>query len=300
MADRYGAELHVVLVLVPQHEAGTEAGQAEATRASYAGEELKRYVAELAGQRGHAHVVVDTDPAMAIVRAAEEAQADLLVVGNAGMAGRQSFLLGNVPNRISHNARCSVVIVNTTDGATGARTRAFDVRTGTIAAPSDDDEPEPHLLSRATRIGTVMAKHGVNYLFSRGDKGADSTRVQARRLREAMEELGPTFAKLGQILSTRPDLLPPEFIQELSTLQDQVPPLTEAQVVQVMEQELGVPWEDVFESIEPKPMAAGTIAQVHKATLADGSRVVIKVQRPTAERDIMQDLGLFKLFAEKT
>jgi len=61
-----------------------------------------------------------------------------------------------------------------------------------------------------------------------------------------------------------------------------------------------VPWEDVFESIEPKPMAAGTIAQVHKATLADGSRVVIKVQRPTAERDIMQDLGLFKLFAEKT
>jgi predicted unusual protein kinase regulating ubiquinone biosynthesis (AarF/ABC1/UbiB family) len=215
------------------------------------------------------------------------------------MAGRQSFLLGNVPNRISHNARCSVVIVNTSDGASGVRTRAFDVRTGTIAAPVEEEEPDAKLLSRATRIGRVMAKHGVKYLFSRGDK-EEGARAQARRLRQAMEELGPTFAKLGQMLSTRPDLLPPEFIEELSTLQDQVPPLTEAEVVQVMEQELGVPWEDVFESIEPKPMAAGTIAQVHKATLADGSRVVIKVQRPTAERDIMQDLGLFKLFAEKT
>jgi ubiquinone biosynthesis protein len=300
MADRYGAELHVVQVLVPEQEAGTEAGQAEATRASFAAEELKHYVAELAGPRGHARVVVDTDPAMAIVRAAEEAQADLLVVGNAGMAGRQSFLLGNVPNRISHNARCSVVIVNTTDGAAGVRTRAFDIRSGTVAAPTEEAEVDAKLLGRATRIGTVMAKHGVKYLFARGDKDEEAVRVQARRLREAMEELGPTFAKLGQILSTRPDLLPPEFIEELATLQDQVPPLTEAQVVQVMEQELGVPWEDVFESIEPKPMAAGTIAQVHKATLADGSRVVIKVQRPNAETDIMQDLGLFKLFAEKT
>jgi ubiquinone biosynthesis protein len=300
MADRYGAELHVVQVLVPEQEAGTEAGQAEATRASFAAEELKHYVAELAGPRGHARVVVDTDPAMAIVRAAEEAQADLLVVGNAGMAGRQSFLLGNVPNRISHNARCSVVIVNTTDGAAGVRTRAFDIRSGTVAAPTEEAEVDAKLLGRATRIGTVMAKHGVKYLFARGDKDEEAVRVQARRLREAMEELGPTFAKLGQILSTRPDLLPPEFIEELATLQDQVPPLTEAQVVQVMEQELGVPWEDVFESIEPKPMAAGTIAQVHKATMADGSRVVIKVQRPNAETDIMQDLGLFKLFAEKT
>ena len=115
-----------------------------------------------------------------------------------------------------------------------------------------------------------------------------------------MEELGPTFAKLGQMLSTRPDLLPPEFIEELATLQDNVPPLTEAEVVEVMEEELGVPWEDVFESIEPKPMAAGTIAEVHRATLADGSRVVVKVQRPTAREDIMQDLGLLELFAEKT
>ena len=94
--------------------------------------------------------------------------------------------------------------------------------------------------------------------------------------------------------------MPPAFVEELSTLQDNVPPLTQEEVVTVMEQELGVPWEDVFESIVPEPMAAGTIAEVHRATLTDGSRVVVKVQRPTARQDIMEDLGLLKLFAEKT
>src|SRR5439155_1372181 len=105
---------------------------------------------------------------------------------------------------------------------------------------------------------------------------------------------------LGQILSTRPDLLPPEFIIELSSLQDDVAPLTEAEVVQVMEEELGVPWEDVFASIDSEPLAAGTIGQVHKATLESGERVVVKVQRPGARDEIMRDLGLLRLFAEKT
>ncbi len=118
-------------------------------------------------------------------------------------------------------------------------------------------------------------------------------------MRSALEELGPTFAKIGQILSTRPDLLPPEFIQELATLQDDVPPLPEEQVVRVMEQELGVPWEDVFDHIEPQPLAAGTIAQVHRAVLANAERVVIKVQRPDAKEQIEQDLALLEVFAEK-
>src|SRR3989442_12790229 len=156
-------------------------------------------------------------------------------------------------------------------------------------------------MGRATRIAGVMTKHGVRELFSKSDADeAVTRRTQAQRVRGAMEELGPTFAKLGQILSTRPDLLPPEFIEELATLQDRVPPLTEQEVVAVMEQELGVPWEDVFESIVAEPMAAGTIAQVHRATLASGERVVIKVQRPSAREDIMRDLGLLELFAKKT
>ena len=145
-----------------------------------------------------------------------------------------------------------------------------------------------------------MAKHGLKELFGRPDEaGTTGKRRQATRLREALEELGPTFSKLGQVLSTRPDLLPPEFIEELASLQDHVPPLSEAAVVGVMEQELGVPWEDVFESIDPKPLAAGTIAEVHRATLANGDHVVVKVQRPGAREDIEQDLALLELFAEK-
>ena len=300
IASRYGAELLLIQVLLPGDPPGTEAGQAEAMRASQAAEELRQIAVGLAGSRGHARVIVDADPAMAIVRAAEEVGADLLVVGNVGMAGRREFLLGNVPNRVSHNARCSVLIVNTTpDVARGAPARGFDARTGSVVAGPERETTDAALMGRSMRIGAVMAKHGVRYLFSRG-KGEDNVRAQARRLCEAMEELGPTFAKLGQVLSTRPDLLPPEFIEELATLQDHCPPLTEQEVVQVMEQELGVPWEDVFECIEPQPMAAGTIAQVHKAALTDGSRVVVKVQRPSAEGDILRDLGLFRLFAEKT
>ena len=154
---------------------------------------------------------------------------------------------------------------------------------------------EGPLLGRAAEIGRVLAKHG---LQDRASRDSDS-RTRAKRLRTALEELGPTFAKLGQILSTRPDLLPSEVIEELETLQDKVPPLTEAEVVAVMEEELGVPWEDVFDNIEPTPLAAGTIGQVHRARLENGARVVLKVQRPTARDDIMRDLGLLELFAEK-
>jgi ubiquinone biosynthesis protein len=300
IANQNGAELYLVRVLLPGRPPETEDGQAETTRADQAAEELRQVAAELAGPRGHAQAIVDTDPAMAIVRAAENAGADLLVVGNMGMSGRHEFLLGNVPNRVSHNARCSVMIVNTTDAARAPPPRGFDLRTGSVMAGDGEEPSDAGLMGRATRIGAVLAKHGVRYLFSRDDKGEDNIRAHARHLREALEELGPTFAKLGQVLSTRPDLLPPEFIEELSTLQDHVPPLTEQEVVQVMEQELGVPWEDVFDRIEAQPMAAGTIAQVHKAALADGSRAVVKVQRPSAESDILRDLGLFQLFADKT
>ena len=155
---------------------------------------------------------------------------------------------------------------------------------------------DERLLGRAARIATVLGKYGL----TEARRDSDTPQQRARRLREALEELGPTFAKLGQILSTRPDLLPPEAVAELAALQDQVTPLTEAEVVEVMEEELGVPWEDVFASIEPEPLAAGTIGQVHRAVLEDGERVVVKVQRPTAKHDIYRDLSLLELFAEKT
>ncbi len=160
---------------------------------------------------------------------------------------------------------------------------------------SGTQEADLNLLGRAAFIGKVMTRYGL------GERGAADVPLteRAQSLRGALEELGPTFAKLGQILSTRPDLLPPEFIAELSKLQDNVPPMTEEEVVAVMEGELRVPWEDVFESIDPEPLAAGTIGQVHAATLENGDRVVVKVQRQGAEEEIMRDLGLLELFAEK-
>ena len=295
-AKRYEAELFVVQVIQPQNPASTKLGAAERTRTAAARKELAIYVQQLIGEYGHALVMLDINPAMAIVRAAEQEAIDVLVVGNVGMAGRKEFLLGNVPNRISHNARCTVIIVNTqppSDSATDPMP----------AAISSNELPpiEPRLAARGGHIAAVMAKHGLKGLFGRTDEqtATDRRRQQAKRLRAALEELGPTFSKLGQILSTRPDLLPAEYIEELAMLQDNVPPLAEQDVVRISELELGVPWEDVFESVDPTPLAAGTIGQVHRASLSNGDRVVIKVQRPTAREEIEQDLALLEIFAEK-
>jgi hypothetical protein len=130
---------------------------------------------------------------------------------------------------------------------------------------------------------------------ARRPPGGGSRAPAARGARGA----GPTFAKLGQVLSTRRDLLPPEYIEELSRLQEDKPPLTQADVVAVLEAEVGIPWEDAFAHIAPDPLAAGTIAQVHRARLPDGSAVVVKVQRPSAEHQILEDMALLELFAEK-
>ncbi|MCS6305181.1 MAG: universal stress protein [Nitrospira sp.] len=295
-ADRYDAELFVVQVVVPQFPSATEFGEAEQTRAAAANNDLSHLARQVAGERGHALVVIDSDPALAIVRTAEQEAIDVLVVGNFGMAGRKEFLLGNVPNRISHSAHCTVIIVNTLQAAGGQGPEVAPA----LRRSAEHLSPEPHLGGRAVYIATVMAKHGLKELFSQPDQSdASARRQQAKRLREALEELGPTFSKLGQVLSTRPDLLPVEYIEELALLQSHVPPMPESEVVRVSEQELGVPWEDVFESIDPKPLAAGTIAQVHRATLENGDRVVIKVQRPTARAEIEQDLALLEVFAEK-
>jgi ubiquinone biosynthesis protein len=300
MADRFEAELILFQVMLPSTLGGEPEDGYDEVHHEATVESLGRLAKEMAGERGRARVVVDPDPARAIVRAADESHVDVVVVGNVGMSGRKSFLLGNVPNRVSHNARCHVVIVNTsTPAVTPERGRSGAIPV--VPHVEEAPELEGRLLGRAARIGRVLARRGFQELFTAARTGEEAVvRERAKRLRSAMEELGPTFAKMGQILSTRPDLLPQAFVEELSTLQDQVTPLTEQQVVQVMEEELGVPWEDVFESIDPEPMAAGTIAQVHRATLQDGERVVAKVQRPTARKDILQDLGLLELFAQKT
>jgi ubiquinone biosynthesis protein len=113
-----------------------------------------------------------------------------------------------------------------------------------------------------------------------------------RRLRTALEELGPTFVKLGQVLSTRPDLLPPAFIAELARLRDDVPPGPWEPVRAQIEEELGGPLEEFFSAFDPEPLAAASLAQVHPATLPDGTPVVVKVQRPGIQRTIETDLEI--------
>jgi len=116
--------------------------------------------------------------------------------------------------------------------------------------------------------------------------------TRAERVRIAFEELGPTFIKLGQIISTRPDLIPAEFIEELSKLQDKVPPFPFTQVKQIIKEELGQDPEELFESFDENPLASASIGQVHMARLNGNEKVVVKVQRPDIKKIIEVDLEI--------
>jgi ubiquinone biosynthesis protein len=110
----------------------------------------------------------------------------------------------------------------------------------------------------------------------------------------ALEELGATFIKLGQILSTRADLLPPEYLSELSKLQDAAPRVPFDAVREMLVEELGVPLEDVFASFDPEPLAAASIGQAHAAVLPDGTEVVVKIRRPGVVEQVEQDLQILQ------
>ncbi|MCK4789299.1 MAG: AarF/ABC1/UbiB kinase family protein [Desulfobacteraceae bacterium] len=117
-------------------------------------------------------------------------------------------------------------------------------------------------------------------LISRKHREQTEKFTRAERIRMALEELGPTFIKLGQILSTRPDLIPLEYVQELSKLQDNVPPFSYEEVREIVKAETGKVPEDLFQHFEKAPLAAGSIGQVHRALLRNGEEVVVKAQRP--------------------
>jgi ubiquinone biosynthesis protein len=159
-------------------------------------------------------------------------------------------------------------------------------------------------LGRISEIAQVAVRHGFGYFFTRNkltdllpwnetvspSDGAGSQRGQ--HLREMLDELGPTFVKFGQLLSTRPDVVPPDIIVELRKLQDEVSPFPFSEVEGVVEAELGQPIERLFLEFAEAPIAAASIGQVHEAVLPNGRRVAVKVQRPTAARQIEADLGL--------
>ncbi len=127
---------------------------------------------------------------------------------------------------------------------------------------------------------------------------AGSEKAFAVRLRESFEELGPTFVKLGQILSMRPDLVPEHVIAELIKLQDNVAPLETSVVRGIIEAELKRPIDAVFRSFEDQPLAAASIGQVHAGVLLTGEEVVIKVQRPEIRKTIESDIALLMFLAE--
>ena len=124
-----------------------------------------------------------------------------------------------------------------------------------------------------------------------------------QRVRRVFERLGPTLVKLGQILATRPDLFGPEWIAEFEKLQSQAPPLDFKELRPQVEADLGAPLEEIFAEVDPRPLAAASMAQVHRATLKDGTNVVLKIQRPGIRQKIEADMRLLAhlaALAEKT
>jgi ubiquinone biosynthesis protein len=157
-------------------------------------------------------------------------------------------------------------------------------------------------------ISQVAVRHGFGYFFERHRlqsllpivrrKRPPLPPQRGRHIREMLDELGPTFVKFGQLLSTRPDIVPADVVSELVKLQDEVSPVPFSAVEEVVRQELGISVQQAFESFETEPLASASIGQVHGAVLPGGKRVVVKVQRPEAARLIRRDIDLLIQFAE--
>ncbi len=175
------------------------------------------------------------------------------------------------------------------------------VKTGVIKSTIHD-------IKRSREIALVFSKHGFHgvltaiglesWLAGTTVPKATADQGSATRARRALEELGPTFIKLGQILSTRPDLLPPVFIQEFQKLQDGAPSVPVEDVIDQIESSLGKPLAELYSEFEPEAIATASMAQVHRARLFDGREVVVKVQRPGIGPQIRSDLAILYYMAK--
>lgn len=170
-------------------------------------------------------------------------------------------------------------------------------------------------IPRVRQIIMVASRHGFGHLvvqlglqrfvsfgrrmitFRKGRR-TEEARTAPERLRIMFEELGPSFIKFGQVLSCRPDLLPVEYARELCRLTDSVSPFPFEQAKQIVESDLSAPLSSLFLRFDPVPVAAASIAQVHKATLPDGSEVMVKVQRPNIDNIIQRDISILQGLAE--
>lgn len=167
-------------------------------------------------------------------------------------------------------------------------------------------------IRRRQKIVGVLVKNGFGYMIQR--LGLDNLtplsnrptlfnlqpepdHLLASKLRQSLVELGPTFIKLGQVLSTRTDLLPPVYIEQLELLQDKVPALKYEEIVKQLVRELGHP-EEIFAEFDPNPLAAASIGQVHMARLKSGELVIVKIQRPGIEKIVQNDLEIILALAK--
>ena len=169
-----------------------------------------------------------------------------------------------------------------------------------------------HRLHRAKEILTVFLEEEFGYIIKKAElhhylplskrwrtalQNKEKSWKPEVHLRQAFERLGPTFVKFGQILSLRPDILPPEYILEFEKMQDSVPPVPFNEVKTVIKKEFGKPAEKVFAHISKKPFASASLAQVHKARLKTGELVAVKVQRPGIEQVIREDIEILYFIA---
>lgn len=165
-------------------------------------------------------------------------------------------------------------------------------------------------LGRYKEIASVMMTYGFGYVVEKLNKDSVAAKIithnpksdikkmsTGQRLRLAFEELGPTYVKIGQLLSTRKDLLDDEIISELSKLRDNVEKFSNEEAMKILEEELNCPKEKIFKYISEEPIAAASIAQVYDAEFLDGKKVVIKIQRPGIENIIKADINILKRLA---
>ncbi|MGC4378351.1 AarF/UbiB family protein [Fictibacillus sp. Mic-4] len=163
-------------------------------------------------------------------------------------------------------------------------------------------------INRYREIVTVLAKHGFGYIMKEvglfhmlslpkrmaADLNSNEPKPLGKRLRLVMEELGPTFIKLGQLLSIRRDIIPEQLAIELENLQDKVTPVNSLIIKQTIKEELGASCEEIFEHFENQSLAAASIGQVHKAILKSGETVVVKVRRPNIETQVDSDIEILR------
>lgn len=154
--------------------------------------------------------------------------------------------------------------------------------------------------SRQREILEVVFRNGWDYMrrLLSGAKADEPELPTPAALRNTLIELGPVYVKLGQLLSTRPDILPPDYVEALTALQAQVPPVPWTEIEVQLRKQLDRPLDEVFANINQVPVAAGSIAQTHKAALSNGQEVALKIQRPGIEKVVEQDIGIIMRLAE--